>query len=178
MQSVIASPDKTFVFKKAEWEYTETEQGTAVKGIPGTWTPPYSEAPNWLLGIISCPSCGTNLLLDNKIHNVDRLGKIHPTIQCNSCSFTRVCFLDEWNKKPLYACAIEIDGEPQIHYMHAATQVAARAELGQVAYKKSFRIVALGRAVGFIASDSHGEKLTADVFSPETGTNGHKRGED
>jgi hypothetical protein len=72
--------------------------------------------------------------------------------------------LDKWNDKDLYACAIEVDGQPQIHYMHAQNQAEARLHLGPVAHKKSFRIVALGRAIGFVANDDHAEDLSADVM--------------
>ena len=157
---------EAFVFKKSEWEYSQDADGhRTVKGYAGTWTTPYDGAPPWLLALISCPSCGANLLLHDRIHQIDRLGKIHPDILCNKCSFTRACYLDKWNDKDLYACAIEVDGRPEIHYMHASNQAEARLHMGPIAHKKSFRIVALGRAIGFVANDDHGEDLSADVMT-------------
>jgi hypothetical protein len=162
--SVVASPVESYVFRKSVWEYVDTPEGRTVKGFAGTWTPPYEGSPPWLLALISCPACGTNLLLHNRVVSIDRLGKIHPDIRCNKCTFTRTCYLDKWNDKDLYACAIEVDGQPQIHYMHAQNQAEARLHLGPVAHKKSFRIVALGRAIGFVANDDHAEDLSADVM--------------
>jgi hypothetical protein len=165
-----------FIFKKADWEFMDTPEGRAVKGLPGTWMPTFEGAPDWLLGIISCPNCGANLLLHDRIHTVDRLGRIRGAdgrgdLECNSCSFCRPCYLDEWNNKPLYSCAIEVDGEPQIHYMHASNQAEARLHLGPIAHKKSFKIVAIGRAIAVIARDDHGDNISADVLSPSTKVN-------
>jgi len=177
--TVTASHVEPFVFKKLDWEYSKTADGSpTVKGFAGTWTTPYEGAPPWLLAMVSCPACGMNFLLHNRIHSIDRLGKISPDLRCTKCSFIRPCYLDKWNSQPLYACAIEVDGEPQIHYMHASNQAEARLHLGPVIHKKSFRIVALGRAIAFVANDDHGERLSADVFSPEPETKQHHRGED
>jgi hypothetical protein len=152
-----------FVYRKLTWEFSQTESGErTVKGIPGSWTPAYEGAPSWLLGILCCPNCGTNLILHSQIHSIDRLGLIHPDIRCNSCSFVAHGYLDKFRDKPLYACAIEVDGKPEIHYMHAQTQQEARIHLGPIKHKQAYRIVAIGPAIGHHVEDEHGEVLKAD----------------
>jgi hypothetical protein len=157
---VSSARDEHFVFRKAVWETEDSEQGLTVRGIPGTWCKSPQGSPSWCIGLLCCPNCGTNALLHESIHVVGKLGRLDREISCRGCSFARTCFLDEWHK-PLYACCIEVDGEAQIHYMHANNVAEARIELGAIRYKKSYLIVGIARAIGFIATDNHGELLRA-----------------
>jgi len=163
--SISLSKTKTFVFKKETWETIEiqTNEGPAkaVKGIPGTWTLPPEGTSSAILALLCCPNCGSNLLLHSSIHQIDSLGKMDHELRCNHCSLICITYLDEWNKKPLYACAIEVDGVPQIHYVHATSIEEARIHLGPIRHKRSYRIVGIARAIGFIAEDNHGERLRA-----------------
>jgi hypothetical protein len=111
--------------------------------------------------------------LHKQVHAIDRLGRVTVNgdgdFQCpyskhgQRCGFHRKIYLDEWGNKPLYACAVERDGKPEIHYMHASTQAEARVHLGPGHYT----IVAIGRAIGFFVHDKHGEDLSADGRRPE-----------
>lgn len=157
---VSSEKNEHFVFRKETWEVEQSEMGPAVRGIPGTWTRPPDGSPMWCIAIVCCPNCGTNMLLQKDIHIVGKLGRLDREIRCNGCSFTRACFLDEWHKK-IYACCIEVDGEAQIHYMHANTVHEARIELGAIRYKQSYTIVGIAPAIGFIVEDNHGERLKA-----------------
>ena len=162
-KSAVSIVIESFVFKKVTWQYKEAPQGKTVQGIPGTWTEAYEDAPDWLLAMISCPACGTNLLLHSRVHEINRLGRIFPDTECSGCSFHRTCYLDRWNNKPLYAAAIEVDGVPEVQYMHAATSVEAMLHLGPMTRDgKKIRVVAVGPAIGHFVHDNHGEELNAD----------------
>lgn len=154
---------ESYVFKKGIWEYRQAELGRTVQGIPGTWTPKYDGAPDWLLAMISCPACGTNLLLHHRIHEINRLGRIFPDTECSGCSFHRTCYLDQWGDKTLYAAAITVDGIPEIQYMHANSVPEARLHLGPLTREgKKIHVVAVGPAIGHFVHDEHGEQLSAD----------------
>lgn len=156
---------RPFVFRKADWSYIGDEEKKTVRGVPGTWDVGPVSSPTWLLAMVCCPACGTISLLHNRVHQASPLGLITPDLRCSfkknggqQCGFLRKAYLDEWNKKPLYACAVERNGKPEIHYMHAKNQAEARIHLGPGAYK----IVAIGRAIGFFVHDSHGDSLSAE----------------
>lgn len=153
---------RDFVFRKVAWEYVETQDGPTIRGQLGTWTVPWKDAPKGVLGIVCCPNCGSNSILHGRIHNVTYLGRIQPDFLCTKCPFEAVAYLDRWANKPLYACAIEVDGTPEIHYMHANTVEEARIHLGPIRHKKTYRIVAIGPAIGVHVEDEHGDVAHAD----------------
>lgn len=156
---------RPFVFRKADWIYYGDESNRqTVRGTPGTWDTGPIHKPDWLLGIVCCPACSGLSMIHRKVHTIDELGHITPDLRCpynkngQRCGFHRKVYLDEWNKKALYACAVERNGKPEIHYMHADNQREARLHLGP----GNYQIVAIGRAIGFFVHDSHGEDLSTD----------------
>jgi hypothetical protein len=154
--SIVIRP---FIFRKAEWDVQGEGRDAAIKGIPSTWTT-IKGLPSHILALVCCPNCGKSSILHQRIHHINHLGKVDPSFMCKyyPCQFHRDIYLDEWNKKPLYACAVMRDGKPEMHYMHATTQQEARIQLGA----GNYYIVAIGRAVGFFVHDNHGDKLSAD----------------
>jgi hypothetical protein len=162
MSSQVTIESRNFIFEKSEWEYLKSKDGVTVKGRPGTWALPWDNAPPGVIGIVCCPNCGSNSVLHARIHHITYLGKIQPDFRCTGCPFEAITYLDKWGNKPLYACAIEVDGKPEIHFMHASTQAEARIHLGPVQHKRDYRIVAIGRAIGHHIEDEHGEVAHAD----------------
>lgn len=164
---------RPFVFRKADWSYVKNGEGRPgiESAIPGTWDTGPIHSPSWLLAIVCCPACRGLSMLRKEIHAIDSLGKISPDLYCpynkngQRCGFHRKAYLDEWNKKTLYACAVERNGKPEIHYMHAKDQKEARIHLGP----GNYHIVAIGRAIGFFVHDAHGEDLSADGRRPLSG---------
>jgi hypothetical protein len=141
--------------------------------VPASWVKPPTGLTVKVMGetckvlaLYCCPHCKTVGLLTERVHVISNVGKVEPDLRCNTCHLHRPIFLDKWNVKPLYACAVErLDRghvKREIHYMHATNAVEARFHLGQGNYK----IVAIGPAVGYLAKDEHGEVLAADAMSP------------
>lgn len=152
-----------FIFAKSdEWENTEN----AIKAIPGTWRPRYPELPSYVMALVCCPF-GHIAILHSSVSKVDYLGKVTPSYQCRikdgTCSFHRNAYLDRWNKKPLYACAIERREKnsgvfkPEVIYTHASNQAEARIQLGP---GDDYRIVAIGPAIGYFVKDKLGNLLS------------------
>jgi hypothetical protein len=149
-----------FVFPKSnDWEWTEN----SISGVPGTWHERIEGMPKWTLALICCPNNHVSIL-GSQVSKVSSIGKVYPSYQCRpptghgTCSFHRNAYLDRWNKKPLYACAIERDGKPEMIYTHASTQAEARIQLGP----GNYRIVAIGPAIGYFVADKKGDVLTTD----------------
>jgi hypothetical protein len=119
-----------------------------------------------VLAIYACPQCRVPGLLVEHVHVISSIGQVKPDLKCPYCTFHRAIYLDEWNKKPLYACAIErwVSGKykPEVHYMHASTPQEAQYHLGDGKY----RIVAIGLAIGFFQeTDKEDSRLVADKLS-------------
>jgi len=150
---------RPFVFPKKEWEMLE--DGNQVKAIPGSWTPKHKRHPSLWLALVSCPNCKNISILHKSIHAIDHLGKLTPSYACKypGCTFHRGVYLDEWNKKPLYACAVIENNKIKHYYTHATSQGEARVQLGIGNYTE---IVAIGRAIGFFVEDKQGLILSAD----------------
>jgi hypothetical protein len=160
--SIVIEP---YVFRREEWDTIENDTGQAVKGIPGTWFRPNGlgatkRVPAWMIGMACCPNCKQVSIISRNIHKIGDTGRLFPSFICKyqGCSFHRDAYLDMWNAKPLYACAVMRDGNPEMHYMHADNPRAARIQLGP----GNYHVVAVGRAIGMFAEDKHGEKLSAD----------------
>jgi hypothetical protein len=138
-----------FVFRREDWTFTTDGHQTGINkdtAPPGTWCLPCEGCEKTVLGFFRCPNCKEISVLDSRVHKVDNLGKVSPSLQCkySGCSFHRKCYLDKWNNKPLYACAVVRNGRNEIHYMHARTAAEARIHLGAGDYK----IVGIGLAIG------------------------------
>jgi hypothetical protein len=163
-----------FVFRKDKWEVQTDARGNllALKGAPETWTDlaDWKEKPAWLLAAISCPKCKMPSVLSRAIHTIGKMGRVSPDFLCTQrplnyggyeCRFHRTIYLDHWNKKPLYAVAYEerkSDGKwtANIEYCHASTPAEARFHIGPGNYK----IVAIGRAIGYNVLDKEGLVLS------------------
>jgi len=164
--SIIAEP---FFFEAAVWERKHLDGQIAYGAIPGTWFRPQDTVilATGILALISCPNCKGVSGLNRKIHKVDRFGKLEPNFICPfsinkiRCSFNRNAFLDRWNKKPLYAIALEyptLSGgwRAQIEYCHAVNEAEVKKHLGP----GSYRIVAIGPVVGYHVEDKEGKVLS------------------
>lgn len=148
-----------FIFKREEWETEGVWPNVAIKGIPGTWCQRNRQWPKFLLAIVCCPACCRNIIVHGEVSTIDILGKVSPSFQHAGCSFHRNIFLDKWNDKPLYACAIyRENGKTEIIYTHAQDAREARMHLGP----GNYQITAIGPAIGFFVQDKHGDKLSAD----------------
>jgi hypothetical protein len=149
---------------KGEWEFVKDvvlPYPQLNSYVPGTWIKPESWMDRRIVAAFSCPNCKEIRFLMKGIHDVDHMGKVSPTVQCKAgnCTFHRRVYLDRWNKKPLYAVAIENwNGKswtPEIRYTHADTEAEARFMMGD----GPFRIVAAAPAIGFFVEDKVGDKL-------------------
>ena len=161
--SVDSSPSlivDSVVLPKSTWEFSTPEEGSIhapdlISYVPGTWIERLSWMNPRLLAAFCCPNCRGIRYLVKGIHTIDHLGLVKPDISCKNgpCTFHRKVYLDRWNKKPLYASAIEriVNGKivPEIHHTHATTPQEAAFHLGQGNYK----IVAIGPAIGFKVAD-------------------------
>jgi hypothetical protein len=168
------------VLPKGEWEfdYPVNNGGKApvyktelVSFVPGTWIKAELWMNKRILAAFSCPNCKAIRFLVDGIHTIDHMGRVKPDVQCKArstiagveCSFHRRVFLDRWNKKPLYAVAIENwNGKvwtPEIRYTHADNEAEARFMMGQ----GPFRIVSAGPAIGFFVEDKVGDKLNVSA---------------
>lgn len=167
-----------FVFAESkDWtiEYDETLKDVRILGVPGTWYH-YSEkvkGRKLVLTLVCCPKCKQPSLLHDRVTHIDKLGKLSPDFACPTqsppCGFRRKAYLDKWNRKPLYACALMKDGiTAQVLYCHASTQAEARRELG-MGIGPNDTIVGIAPAIGMFATDSHGEKLVADATQLKVG---------
>ena len=175
------APDaRAFVFRKDTWEVklTATGQAHSLRGEPGTWSrlENWPDKPEWILAAVCCPRCKLPSVLTPKVHTVSQFGHVTPDFFCTQmpggstlnvldtphhCGFHRPIFLDHWNKKPLYAIATEqLRGDkwiPQIEYCHASTVAQAREHL---AGSGEYKIVAIGRAIGYNVLDKEGLVLS------------------
>jgi hypothetical protein len=164
--SLIVEP---IIFKKADWTFRYKANGTVDPiGIPNTWCEPTEHLKQaQIMALFCCPNCKRISAIVQWLHEVNRFGKVSPSLQCMNpkrCSFHRNAYLDMWNNKPLYACAVERvlrDGtlKAEIHHMHANNVTEARIHLGP----GNYHIVGIARAIGFFVEDKHGEKLSADA---------------
>jgi hypothetical protein len=152
------------VLPKGEWEFVKDENQLHPQlnsFVPGTWIKPESWMNKRILAAFSCPNCHAIRFLVDGIHKIDHVGKVQPDVQCKAgkCSFHRRMYLDRWNKKPLYAVALEnwngSKWTPEIRYTHADTEAEARFMMGQ----GPFRIVGAAPAIGFFVEDKVGDKL-------------------
>jgi hypothetical protein len=164
-----------FVFRKDTWQMQLDSSGKgllALKGAPETWSAleDWAEKPKWLLAAISCPKCKMPSVLSRAVHTIGKMGRVSPDFICtqlplnyggHECRFHRTIYLDHWNKKPLYAVAYE-ERTPagkwtaNIEYCHASTPAEARFHIGPGNYK----IVAIGRAIGYNVLDKEGLVLS------------------
>jgi hypothetical protein len=164
--SIISDP---FFFEAAVWERKQLDGQIAYGAIPGTWFRPQDTVilATGILALVACPNCKGVSGLSRKIHRINSFGKLMPNFICPHsinkirCSFNRDCYLDRWNKKPLYAIALEyptISGgwRPVIEYCHATNEAEVRKHLGP----GSYRIVAIGPVIGYNVEDKEGKKLS------------------
>lgn len=167
------------VLPKGNWTFDYPETGFSKGAVlktrlvefqPGTWIKAESWMDKRIIAVFSCPNCHEIRFLATGIHTIDHLGKVSPDVQCKAklpsnaeCSFHRRVYLDRWNKKPLYAVALENwDGKkwtPEIRYTHADSEAEARFMMGQGA----FRIVGAAPAIGFFVEDKVGDKLNVSA---------------
>ena len=180
---------RSVTFASATWDAQDVVGGKlALKGVRGTWQDvrPLREedgkapaelaraeiakaVPTAYRALLCCPSCGTISALVKNVHTFSNRGVVSPTFECSSkvCAFKANVTLEGWNKKPLYAVAIEVtlpNGAiaPEIHYTHADTDAEARQQCGSAFPAGSMRIVGCGPAIGFFVNDSKGDALSAD----------------
>ncbi len=167
----------TFVFAREEWKFVEMAQDDGPSRLafaepprPGTWTPPCEGLPANVLALVCCPKCKSpKIVILQGTHHVDEMGRLSPDFRHHGCDFARKAYLDRWNKKPLYAIAVErkvydrvakaFNIVKEIHYCHASNAGEARFHLGP----GNYRVVAVGPAVGALAVDEHGERAVADL---------------
>jgi hypothetical protein len=162
------------VLPKGEWQFVKVDNQPYPQlheFIPGTWIKPESWMNKKILAAFSCPNCKEIRFLIEGIHTIDHMGRVKPDVQCKAraslsnieCSFHRRVYLDKWNKKTLYAVAIEnwtgFKWTPEIRYTHADSEAEARFMMGE----GQFRIVACGPAVGFFVEDKVGDKLNVEA---------------
>jgi hypothetical protein len=153
---------EVYVFPRETWKFFTDGRNTGIDkdtAKPGTWCLPCEGVSKSTLGFFRCPNCKEISVLDNRVHRIDQFGKVTQSLQCKykGCSFHRKCYLDKWNDKPLYACAVVRNGVNEIHYMHARNQAEARLHLGAGDYK----IVGIGLAIGH-----HNSGDTREVIVP------------
>jgi hypothetical protein len=172
-------PSAVVLPKSEDWLFVETEGEPSgapkklVDYIPGTWC----ERQDWMnpeiLAIFACPACHETRLLTRAVHTISPIGLVQPDIQCKgnrgTCSYHRKTYLDRWNRKPLYAAAVEVwdprkrTWSPEMVYTHATNQEEATRQLGQTIDGKSYRIVGVAPAIGFFVADGKDDtKLLAD----------------
>jgi hypothetical protein len=160
----------SFVFQKGQWDFRQVQgQWGVIHQVPGTWNDAHASMKQiGIFALFCCPNCKQVSALADYVHKVNHIGKISPSLICKykGCSFHRNCYLDMWNQKPLYACAIEYydhEGKfkTEMRYTHASTTEEARLQLGNVGYKR-YNIVAIGRAIAMFVEDKKGLVLSAD----------------
>jgi hypothetical protein len=160
------------VLPKGDWEFVLPDNGIVkklVSFVPGTWFPREDWMDPRLLVTFSCPNCHAIRMLMKGVHDIDHMGRVKPDIQCKAgnCTFHRRVYLDRWNKKPLYAVALEIwdqrkkSWKPEIRYTHAENEAEARFMMGDP-ITQGFRIVSAGPAIGFFVEDKVGNRLNVD----------------
>jgi len=168
-------PD-ALVLPKAEWSFDHGR----ITSAPGTWCKPPEGAPKDFLALVCCPKCKGVCVISSRVHTVSFEGRVRVTgadlgrgtFICKyraypkdrPCDLNRDLYLDKYSIKPLYAVAIERilpNGRvnPEIWYCHATTEVEARQHIGAGHY----RVVAVGPAIGYLADDRHGDRLSADT---------------
>jgi hypothetical protein len=153
---------------KDAWTFSNEDGRLGVQFVPMTWTTPPDGMPASMLALVCCPNCRGVMALARGVHAVDPVtGRVRPDLIHKKCGFHRRVHLDRWNRKPLYACAIERRGRdgryhPEVTYCSADTQDEARFHLGLGDY----RIVAVGRAIGFFASKD-GREVGADLATAD-----------
>jgi hypothetical protein len=154
------------VLPKGDWTFVKDElQPYPVLDsfVPGTWIKAEPWMNKRILAAFSCPNCQVISSLIDGIHKIDHVGKVQPDVQCKAgnCTFHRRMYLDRWNKKPLYAVALENWNHrlqkwtPEIRYTHADSEAEARFMIGQ----GPFRIVGAAPAIGYFVDDKMGDKL-------------------
>lgn len=156
---------EAFVFKEETWERQDIGGQIAFNGPSGSWFLPAPEVLKALRihALVRCPTCLGISALHKRVTKVSRVGKLMPDFVCTHtphgirCTFQRVCYLDNWNKKPLYAAALEhptISGgwRTEIVYCHAVTVEEVRRHVAP----PGSRVVSVGRAIGFFQDDQTG----------------------
>ena len=166
---------EVYVFPKSnDWTVEpniEQPELSKIFPVPGTWArdlkstgAKHDGIPKEILAIVSCPNCHNALVLHDRIQKIDHKGKVSPDFHCNHCKFHRRVYLDEFHNKPLWACAIERFERskiiPEIIYCQGLTESEARFNLGNL--RNNQRLVAIGRAIGFMAANKDGSELAVD----------------
>lgn len=157
--------DQPFIFKEETWERKEIAGQIAFNGPPGSWyLPPIDILKSLRIhALVRCPACLGISALHKRVTQINRVGKLSPDFVCTHtvrgirCTFQRVAYLDNWNKKPLYAAALEhptVAGgwRTEIVYCHASTVEEARKYVSP----PGSRVVSVGRAIGFFQDDQTG----------------------
>ena len=163
-----ATRERDCVLTLAEWETQPTDRGMTYRGVPGTWHDVRKVAgcPKGLVALVCCPTCGEMFALSDRVHEIDEKGHVKHSVPCTrgTCSFRASLILEKWNKKPLYAVAIERwNGRAwiaEMHHTHANSDTEARAQCSHLGGR--YRIVSAAPVVGWFVEDAHGEKLSAD----------------
>ena len=166
------------ILRKSDWKWEPVEGTTVpklIESVPATWCLRPDGMSKVILAIFSCPNChGVRALIDG-IHTINPFGLVQPDLDCGGdttrhCSYHRKTYLDRWNRKPLYACALETWDRghqrwtPEMVYTHATTQEEATRQLGPTTSGKLYRIVAIAPALGFFVTDGKDDtKLSADA---------------
>ena len=166
-----------FFDKSEDWKFVEVDgeqNRKLVSFVPGTWI----EVQSWMnpniLAVFSCPACKGIRFLVKGVHTIEHDGRVKPDIQCkaNGCQFHRRVYLNRWNKKPVYACALERwnprtqKWSPEVHYVSATSQQEAREQLGNTLI--GAREVSIGPAIGFFVKDGKDDtKLVAEASNAE-----------
>lgn len=143
-------------FTPADWKTEDTAHGKAYQGVRGTWfdlrTVPVK--PKGFLTLLCCPECGTIFSLKSKVHTIDDKGAVKERIACTktTCDFASFVVLEKWNKKPIYAVAIERmnpAGEwlPEMHHTHAMNEHEAKKQCAGLG--GTYRIIGAAPAIGF-----------------------------
>lgn len=163
------NPDAVILPKSNDWVFEGSE---LTSFVPGTWVPREPWMHSKILAAFGCPNCKEVRLLAHGIHTIDTIGLVQPDLQCKGqdgrCSYHRKTYLDRWNRKPLYAAAVECwddtrkKWEAEMVYTHAANSDEARFMLGPMVNGKSYRIVGVGLAIGFFVDGKDDRHLSAD----------------
>ena len=149
-------------FTLADWKTQETAGGLAYQGVRGTWFDlrTVKVKPKGFLTLLCCPECATIFALKNKVHTIDDAGNVKERIACTkgTCDFRSFVSLSKWNKKPIYAVAIErmnAAGEwvPEMHHTHALNEYEAKKQCAGLG--GTYRIIGAAPAIGWFEGAVH-----------------------